>query len=123
MKTASVPNDPMTQQLMEVSAELTLACDQFEKHIVDHASERLTKVVQQAFSDIKPMLDDIPGSEATLKKILWRSVMEGATETNTFNKIQEKAKGINGEFAPSVITDLAITQANVSLFEWSKVSS
>lgn len=122
MKTATVPNDTMTNQLIDVTAELTVAYEQYEKHIVDHVSERLQDVALKLYSDLEVELGGIPTeSQQRFRDCIKRRVLESATEATTFCEIQERSLGLHTPQAPNQVVKRGIEQATTALQYWGQV--
>lgn len=122
MKTATIPNDPMTTTLMEVSAELTLALEDYERHLIHQTAGRMSNVSIGLYDDLMVHLGPIPEEkERGVREIITRGVVAIATEANTCSLIHERALGMTGEQAPAEIVKKAIGKFQDQLVYWSDV--
>lgn len=122
MKTATIPNDPMTTTLMEVSAELTLALEEYERHLVHQTSCRMGIAGVNLYDELVEHLGPIPEDKVKgVREIITRGVVAVATEANTCALIHERTLGLTSEQAPAEIVKKAIAKFKDQLVYWSDV--
>lgn len=122
MKTATIPNDPMTTTLMEVSAELSLALEDYEQHLIHQTSNRMGIASVNLYDELVEHLGPISEDRVKgVREIITRGVVAVATEANTCSLIHERALGMTGEQAPAEIVKKAIGKFQDQLIYWSNV--
>lgn len=122
MKVPTLPNDTMTNTLMTVSAELTLALEQYEEHLVHQTSSRMGSAALKLYDEIVAHLGEIPDDkDRGIREIITRGVVSVVTEANTCALIHERALGLTGEQAPAEIVKKSIGVLQDQLVYWSDV--
>lgn len=96
MKTALIPNDDNTRELMKVSAVLSVALDEYEEHCRKSVNERVNALVDDAILKLQN-----PTSPPNTTKLIRDLVAEAMTEVVIHVKIHERALGLTAEQAPA----------------------
>ena len=122
MKTAAVPNDTMTTTLMKVTAELTLALEDYEQHLIHQTSARMGVVSTTIYDELIEHLGAIPEDKVKgIREIITRGVIGVASEINTCVLIHERALGMTNDQAPPEIAKKSIDVLQEHLIYWSDV--
>lgn len=107
---------------MEVSAELTVAFEAYENHLVNQTADRIGIIGYAMYDELMEHLETVPREKwKGIKQIIARNIVEAAKEANTAASIHERALGLTSETAPAEIVKKSIGNVQESLRYWSDV--
>ncbi len=122
MKTATIPNDSMTTTLMKVSAELSVALEDYERHLINQTATRMEYATKELYEKLIDHLGDVPENKLKgIREIITRGVLSAVNEVNTCTLIHERALGITSDKAPAETVKKSINRLQKHLLYWSEV--